>query len=204
VLDRVPGEQVRVLEDEAELAQRVVVAAVAVPERTARDGDLARGRLDETGEDPQHGRLAAAGLPDEGDELLAADPEVDVGEGERLAVARPVALRDAAQFDLGLAVPDQAADAAGRGLRLRERSRRIGLGHGGPGIGRPRMRCAAPVTAHALVLPRFVPHGTGTTVGVARRHPAARVRPARRGARRTRAWKAGSASRLPCGTPTTR
>ena len=113
----------RVLEDEAELAQRVVVAAVAVPERAARDGHVARRRLDEPGEDPQHRRLAAARLADERDELLAADAEVDAGEGEGLAVARPVALGDAAQLDLGLAGLEQAADAAGRPAGLGERPR---------------------------------------------------------------------------------
>ena len=92
VLDRVPGEQV------ARPGRRGRACAA----RRRRGGrrstaggaptrHLAAGGLDQPGEDPQHRRLPAARLADERDELLLADPEVDVLERQRLAVARPVA-----------------------------------------------------------------------------------------------------------------
>ena len=85
LLDRVPGEEVGVLEDEPELAQRVVVAVVAVPERAAADRHLAVAGLRQAREDPQQRRLAAPRLPEQRDELLLADAEVDAGQREGLA-----------------------------------------------------------------------------------------------------------------------
>jgi hypothetical protein len=64
LLDRVPGEEVRVLEDEAELAQRLVVAVIAAPQRAAADRHLAGARLRQAGQDPQQRRLPAARLPE--------------------------------------------------------------------------------------------------------------------------------------------
>jgi hypothetical protein len=52
-------------------------------------------RLRQAREDPQQRRLPAARLPEQRDELLLADAEVDVGQREGLALARGEALRDA-------------------------------------------------------------------------------------------------------------
>ncbi len=125
VLDRVPGEQVGVLEDQAELTERGLVARVAPPQRAVLDADLAAGRLDETREDPEHRRLAAARLADQRDELLLADAEVDVGQRQRLAVTRGEQLGDATELDLRLALRQCTADV--------RPDHRVGLGRAGDG-----------------------------------------------------------------------
>src|SRR5262249_22842323 len=113
LLDRVPREEVGVLEDEAELAQRLVVAVVAAPKGTPADRHRARARLREAREDAQHRRLAAARLAEQRDELLLAYAEVDVREGEGVAPSGGEALRHAPELDLRLPVRQPAVDRCG-------------------------------------------------------------------------------------------
>src|SRR4029079_2180573 len=71
----------------------------------------------------QQGRLAAARLADERDELLALDAQVDVTQREGRATARLIPLRDSLEVE----VP--AAGALGhRDACRRNRRRRLGAG----------------------------------------------------------------------------
>jgi hypothetical protein len=94
--------------------QRVIVAAVTAPQGSAGDRHFALRRASEAGEDPQHRRLPAARLPQQRDELLLADAEIDVREGDGLAIARGKALGHAPQLDLRLAVRKRTADVLRR------------------------------------------------------------------------------------------
>src|ERR687895_472143 len=103
LLHRVPREEVRVLEDQPELREGLVVTAFAAPQRPALDPDLTLGRPDQPGQDPQHRRLSAARLADQHDELLAADADAHVAERQRGAVTGLVALGDAVKLDEAVA-----------------------------------------------------------------------------------------------------
>ena len=77
------------------------VPAAALPEVLPADEDVAAGRGDQTGEDPQQGGLAASGATDERDELTGLHGERDAAQ--RLgggAAAAPVDLVDVAQLQL--------------------------------------------------------------------------------------------------------
>ena len=69
-----PGQQVRVLEDHADLRARPL-------DRRAIEDDLAAGQLVQAGHPPEQRALAAAGRPDDADELALLDIEVDVLQG---------------------------------------------------------------------------------------------------------------------------
>jgi hypothetical protein len=73
--DRAPLHQPGLLEGDP-----VVLVEPGLPGGLPVDGDGARGRLDQVRDQPQQRRLAAAGRPDERDELAGLDREVDVGE----------------------------------------------------------------------------------------------------------------------------
>ena len=130
VRDRVPGEQVGVLEDEPEVLERLVVALAAAPDALPVGRHRARARGEQPGEDAQQGGLAAARAADQRDELAAGDGEVDVAEGVHLPAPRLVDLVDPGHLELGLArrsAPPGALFAPGRGTRRRVR---LGRGHG--------------------------------------------------------------------------
>src|SRR5262249_5295457 len=63
----------------------------------AVDGDRARARLDDVADDPEQGRLAAAGRADQRDELALTDLQVDVLQRDDAAAAER--LRDALDRD---------------------------------------------------------------------------------------------------------
>ena len=73
-----------------------------LPRQSARSAirDLAARRLDEAGEDPQHRRLAAAGLADEGDELLLGGSRGRCPSAPASLRLDDVRLGDVAQLDL--------------------------------------------------------------------------------------------------------
>ena len=84
-------EQGVLLEHEAGVAVLGLDAPRAVVDDVAADADLARVGRGEAGGEAQQRRLAAAARPDEGDELVVGDRQVDVVDGgdaaERLADA---------------------------------------------------------------------------------------------------------------------
>ena len=92
-----PGHQPVVLEHDADLAAEEVELAERV---VADHRDLAAGRLDQAGQQVEHGRLAAAGLAEHGDDLALGDLErqpVDGDEGRRARPARGNSLIDVAR-----------------------------------------------------------------------------------------------------------
>ncbi len=60
---------------------------IEVVDQPVADVDVAAGDLDQAGDDVERGRLAAAGRPDQGDELAVLDRERDVVDGDHVAVA---------------------------------------------------------------------------------------------------------------------
>ena len=86
------GEQGVLLEHEAGAAVLGLDAADAVVDELAADADLAARRRRQAGGQAQQRRLAAPARPDEGDELVLGDGEVDAGDrvdgAERLARRR--------------------------------------------------------------------------------------------------------------------
>ena len=101
------GAETDVLSHRHPREQRIVLeyhAAVAAGagHRLALHCDLAGGRLLETGDDAQQGRLAAARGADQADELAVADRQVDAGKGVDVAIADLEALGDAADRDMGV------------------------------------------------------------------------------------------------------
>ena len=92
LLHGAPVEEHSVLEDDA------VVAVEPRPVRAlAVDHDVPARRLDQVADDPEERRLAAAGRPDQGDELPGADLEVDALERPDLALCE--LLRDGLELD---------------------------------------------------------------------------------------------------------
>ena len=73
------GEEVRGLEDDAQLGLEPVEAAAAIVD--AVQEDLAASRLVEAAEEADEGGLAAAGGADQGDRLAGPDGEVETGRG---------------------------------------------------------------------------------------------------------------------------
>jgi hypothetical protein len=78
-----PGEQRRILEDEADTAPR------ADPmRRLAEHTDRAGKRRDQIGDDPEQGRLAASGRAEDDEQRAGLDREIETGDhGDRLAAA---------------------------------------------------------------------------------------------------------------------
>jgi hypothetical protein len=70
----------------------------------AVEQDLAAGRLLEAGDHPQGGGLAAAGRPQQREELALGDPEVDVLDGPDVVAAGGELLLHRHQLDRGQAV----------------------------------------------------------------------------------------------------
>ncbi|MNT68547.1 hypothetical protein D3C72_2067900 [compost metagenome] len=58
--------------------------------------------LVEAGDDVEHGRLAAAGVADQRDELALVDLQVDVLQGAEQALVGGEADADAGQFEVGV------------------------------------------------------------------------------------------------------
>jgi hypothetical protein len=91
-----------VVEDRHEREQRVALehrVDVALVRRHAGDvdpveQDAARGRLLEPGDQPQGGRLAAAGRPEQREELPAGHRQVDIVDRGRVAVVEPLSQPD--------------------------------------------------------------------------------------------------------------
>jgi hypothetical protein len=124
--DGVPGVQraVRVLEDHLDVAaQRSHAGGLEVRDVRAVELDLAAGRLQQAGDEPAHGRLAAAGLPDDAEGLAPPHLEVDAVDG----LDRPDLPLEQALLDGE--VLDQALDPEQRFLVVGARGR-----HGGPGL----------------------------------------------------------------------
>jgi hypothetical protein len=96
-----PGEQVRLLEHHGEVPQRLGVGPVAVPHRASAGAHGAGGRRREAGQDPQQGRLAAAGRADHRHDLASPDGQVDGRERGDGAGAVAVALGHPDQLELG-------------------------------------------------------------------------------------------------------
>ena len=116
VVDRAVRQQLVVLEDRADVAAQVGHArARDVVELLARDRDLALRGLELLHEQPDAGRLAAAGGADEEDELPAPDPQRRALEAHRAAV---VDLRHVVELHDGDVAPGRARTCA-IGLRLR-------------------------------------------------------------------------------------
>jgi hypothetical protein len=95
--------QHRVVQDRAPLEQVVLLQHVAHARRRPRDGravhaDPPGRRLQDARDQGQQRALAAAGLPDQADELARAQPQVDAVERLRLAGRGEVAQRDVAQL----------------------------------------------------------------------------------------------------------
>ena len=89
-----PREEARVLEHDAHLAATTGVAGAH-----AVDLDQAIGRLVDIGDEAEQGRLAAAGGPDDRDELAGRDGERDVLEGRERPAVEVEALGDALDQD---------------------------------------------------------------------------------------------------------
>src|SRR4029079_2122371 len=89
--DRAPLVEHRVLENDP-----VVVVATRFPRRLAVDSRAPGRRRDQVADDAQQRRLAAAGRPDQRDELARVDLEVDVLQRDRAALEL---LRDALDRD---------------------------------------------------------------------------------------------------------
>jgi hypothetical protein len=79
------------LRDDADLPSRRRVVAVDV---VAEDGDAARGRPRQAGEDADQRRLAGAVRAEQAEELALLDVEADVVEGAHVAARRGVRLGD--------------------------------------------------------------------------------------------------------------
>ena len=95
VLDRRPGEQVAILEDDAELVDGGPVPLAAVPEGTSHDADDPAARSEQAAHDPQQGRLAASGRAQDHDHLAGLHGEVDPRQRENAAALLGVAPLDA-------------------------------------------------------------------------------------------------------------
>ena len=99
------GAEHRVLEDGAPLEQVILLQHVAdlaarPGDRLAVDQHRAVGRRENSGDQRQQRALAAAALPDDGDELARGDRERDAFERLGLAFEAEVAQVDVAQLDL--------------------------------------------------------------------------------------------------------
>src|ERR1700722_7050874 len=113
VVDRVaPRHQPVALEDDAELAAEPGEVAVRV---VTLDAHLAGGRLDEPGEQVEHGRFAAAGLAKHHHYLAAlAGVAKILHRLERAAVRPREGLADTLEDDLGIRPAHTVRSAAGR------------------------------------------------------------------------------------------
>ena len=103
---RAPRQQRRVLEGDPE-----VVLAPGDRRRLAVHPHRPGGRRVEVGEDAQHGRLAAAGRPDERGQAAGRGDQVDVVDGDELASAQREHLAQPADLE---ALDHVGADVAGR------------------------------------------------------------------------------------------
>ncbi|MCY1440141.1 hypothetical protein D9M71_564030 [compost metagenome] len=87
-----PGQQAVVLEHHRALRARAVDFP-AIADQPACAG------VQQTGDQVEHGGLAAAGVADQGDELATGDAQVDVAEGLEASLARIEVFADAGQLD---------------------------------------------------------------------------------------------------------